>query len=36
MMEGLKEALAYITDLKEQSMDPKVLEIGGDTYCDKI
>lgn len=35
MMEGLKEALAYITDLKEKSMDPKVLEIGGDTYCDK-
>ena len=35
MMEGLKEALQYITGLKEKSMDPKVVEINGDTYCDK-
>lgn len=35
MMEGLKEALQYITDLKEDSMEPKVLEINGETYCDK-
>lgn len=35
MMEGLKEALQYITNLKEESMDPKVLEIGGNTYCNK-
>lgn len=35
MMEGLKEALKYITDLKEDSMEPKVLEINGETYCDK-
>lgn len=35
MMEGLKEALQYITSLKAESMDPKVIEIGGDTYCNK-
>ena len=35
MMDGLKEALQYITKLKEESMEPKVLEIGGDTYCNK-
>lgn len=35
MMEGLKEALKYITDLKAESMEPKVLEINGETYCDK-
>lgn len=35
MMEGLKEALQYITGLKEESMEPKVLEINGDTYCTK-
>ena len=35
MMEGLREALQYITKLKEESMDPKVLEINGETYCDK-
>lgn len=34
-MEGLKEALQFITRLKEESMAPKVLEIGGVTYCDK-
>lgn len=31
----IKEALQYITKLKEESMDPKLLEINGDTYCDK-
>ena len=35
MMEGLKEALQYITGLKAESMDPKVVEINGDTYCNK-
>ena len=35
MMEGLKEALQYITGLKAESMDPKMVEINGDTYCDK-
>ncbi len=34
-MEGLKEALEYIADLKEGSMEPKVVEIAGKTYCDK-
>ncbi len=31
----IKEALKFITDLKESSMDPKVVEIAGKTYCDK-
>lgn len=31
----IKEALQYITGLKEESMDPKVLEIEGSTYCNK-
>ena len=35
MMEGLKDALQYITGLKEEGMDPKVLTIEGETYCDK-
>lgn len=35
MMEGLKEALQYITELKEEAMEPRVLEIDGMTYCDK-
>lgn len=35
MMEGLREALQYITGLKAESMEPKILEINGDTYCDK-
>lgn len=35
MMEGLKEALQYITELKERAMKPNVLEINGATYCDK-
>ena len=35
MMEGLKEALQYIAGLKAESMEPKVVEIGGKTYCNK-
>lgn len=35
MLEGLKEALQYVNGLKEQSMDPKVIEIAGKTYCNK-
>lgn len=35
MMEGLREAIEYITGLKEESMEPKVLEVDGDTYCNK-
>lgn len=31
----IKEALQYITDLKEAAMSPKVLEINGRTYCDR-
>ena len=34
-MEGLKEAIEFITNLKEGSMEPKVLEINGNTYCNK-
>lgn len=31
----IKEALQYIAELKEESMNPKVLEIEGSTYCNK-
>lgn len=31
----IKEALQYITGLKEESMEPKVITINGETYCDK-
>lgn len=31
----IKEALQYIAGLKAESMEPKVLEINGETYCDK-
>ena len=31
----IKEALQYITSLKEESMEPKVLTIEGKTYCNK-
>ena len=31
----IKEALQYITGLKAESMDPKLLEINGETYCTK-
>ena len=34
-MEGLKEALQYITGLKAESMEPKLLEINGEKYCTK-
>ena len=34
-MEGLREALQFLTDLKQESMEPKILNIGGETYCDK-
>lgn len=35
MVEGLKETLQYITGLKAESMEPKLLEINGETYCTK-
>lgn len=35
MMEGLKEALQFITGLKEKAMEPKVIDIAGHIYCDK-
>lgn len=35
MFEGLKEALQYVNELKEASMQPIVTEIEGKTYCDK-
>lgn len=35
MLDGLKEALQYANDLKEQAMEPKVIEIAGKTYCNK-
>lgn len=35
MLEGLKDALQYANSLKEQSMDVKVTEIAGKTYCNK-
>ena len=31
----IKEAMQYIAALKAESMDPKVLEINGKTYCNK-
>lgn len=31
----LREAMQYIAGLKEESMDPKVIEINGKTYCNK-
>lgn len=31
----LREAMQYIANLKEESMDPKVVEINGKTYCNK-
>lgn len=34
-MEGLRNALEFITGLKEKSMEPKVLQIEGKTYCNK-
>ncbi|MEE1085791.1 MAG: hypothetical protein U0L05_01255 [Schaedlerella sp.] len=34
-MEGLERALQFITDLKERSMEPKVVTIDGRIYCNK-
>lgn len=34
-MEGLKNAFQFIADLKERSMEPKVVTIDGRVYCDK-
>ena len=31
----IKEAIKYITDLKAEAMEPKVVTIAGKTYCDK-
>lgn len=31
----LEKAMRFLTELKEESMEPKVLEIDGRTYCDK-
>lgn len=31
----IKDALRFITELKEAAMEPKVLEIEGKTYCNK-
>lgn len=31
----IKEAMEYVARLKEMSMDPKVVEINGKTYCNK-
>ena len=32
MMEGLREALQFITDLKEDALEPKIVEITDKTY----
>lgn len=32
----IKEAIKYITDLKAEAMEPKVVTIAGKTYCDKV
>lgn len=34
-MEGLREALQYVVGLKVDGMEPKIVEIGGKTYCNK-
>lgn len=34
-MEGIKEAIAYITGLAVKAEDPKTVEINGKTYCTK-
>ena len=31
----IREAMQFLTGLKEEAMDPKVVEINGKTYCDK-
>lgn len=35
MMEGLREALQFITDLKEDALEPKIVEIAEKTYCNQ-
>lgn len=34
-MEGIKEAIAFITGLAVKAEDPKTIEINGRTYCTK-
>lgn len=34
-MEGIKEAIAYITGLAVKAEEPKTVEINGKTYCTK-
>lgn len=34
-MEGIKEAIAFITGLAVRAEDPKTVEINGKTYCTK-
>lgn len=34
-MEGIKEAIAFITGLAVKAEDPKTVEINGKTYCTK-
>lgn len=34
-MEGIKEAIAYITGLAVKAEDPKTVNINGKTYCTK-
>lgn len=31
----IKSAMQFLTKLKEEAMEPKVVEINGKTYCDK-
>ena len=31
----LREAMQFLTELKEEANEPKVVEISGKTYCDK-
>ena len=34
-MEGIKEAIAFITDLAVKAEKPETIEINGRTYCTK-
>lgn len=34
-MEGIKEAIAYITGLAVKAEKPEIVEINGQTYCTK-
>ena len=31
----IREAMQFLTGLKEEAMEPKVVEIAGKTYCNK-